>query len=138
MDEPWVRYREIPDSWQSNLLESIREEGLRWPLTVYGHSPKGPINKQYDVPQNAGRNRDRYVFIGTNRYWCLKELGWDTFPAIVSLNKGKEPPWDSWKITPEEYPQYCPDDCYRIWVREHAFGYKPLTMGQDEFAQRGN
>jgi hypothetical protein len=115
-------------------LESIRDEGLHWPLTVYGHSPKGKVVPKYKVPENANRDEGMYVFIGTNRYWCLKALGWDSFPAIVSLNKGEIPPWEgAYKITPEEYPQYCPDNCFRIWVREHAFGYKPKVMGEDEY-----
>lgn len=133
MDRPWVRARDGSDSWRVRLLDNIRDEGLRYPLCVYGHSPKGPIIDKYRCEWNADRDDSMYVFIGTNRFWCLEELGYTTFPAVFSLNKGEVPEWDAYKILPDEFPQYAPDDCYRIWVREHAFGYKPLVMAEDAY-----
>lgn len=118
------------------MRDDIRDNGLRVPLVVFGHSPKGKVNPSYYHESNRDRDESFYVMIGTNRYWCLKDLGWDVCPAIVSLNKGEHPPeeWgEHWQVSPSDFPKYAPDDSYRIWVREHAFGYKPLRMPADEF-----
>lgn len=126
-------------SWRLNMRDDIRDNGLRWPILVFGHSPKGPINNQYITDFNRDRDMKNYIMIGTNRYWCLWDLGWDVFPAIYSLNKGETPPkeWgESWKVSPSDFPKYSPDDCFRIWVREHAFGYKPLEWPSVEFGEQ--
>lgn len=120
------------------MRDDIRDNGLRCPIIVFGHSPKGPVNPAYRCEFNRNRDESMYVMIGTNRYWCLLDLGWEVFPAIVSLNKGEEPPkeWgEVWKVDPVDFPKYAPDDCYRIWVREHAFGYKPLEWPSVEFGE---
>ena len=134
IDEPWVRTRDGADSWRINLLDNIRENGMRWPIVLYGHSPKGAIIDKYRDEFNAHKDERIYVMIGTNRWWCLKELGYKTFPAILSLNKGEQPKYSATKITPHEFAyQYAPLDARRVWVQEHGYGYTPRVEAHDEF-----
>ena len=75
-----------------------------------------------------------YVAFGTNRYWCLEQLGWKDMPAIISLNKGVEPPWpDSVEVKPQEFKQYAPPG--QVWVTDHSFGWQLETPPEDEFCQ---
>lgn len=133
-----MRDRRDSAPWRLQMRDDIRDNGLRWPIIVFGHSPKGKIIEKYITDFNRDRSQDIYVMIGTNRYWCLWDLGVETFPAMYSLNKGETPPeeWgECWQVSPQDFPKYAPDDCYRIWVREHNFGYKPLTEPEVEFGE---
>lgn len=132
MAVPWFRGRDASEPWRCRLLESIREEGLRHPIIVFGHSPKGRIIDKYRCAENAGRDESIYISQGTNRYWCLRELGWKSFPAVYSWNKGLPPPFGGRLLEPEEFVDYCPDDTVRAWVREHNFGYKQPPTGTPE------
>jgi ParB-like nuclease family protein len=52
------------------LLEHIREHGLVNPLIVLNHrDPKSFV--------------PRTVMTGTNRLWCVRQLGWEIVPALV-------------------------------------------------------
>ena len=125
-----VRPRERALPWRVGLLESIRKEGLRHPILVYGHSPKGRFNLDR-WPQDEGRDRNMYVAFGTNRYWALKKLGWTHMPVILSY-KGK-PPFDGARlITPHEFKSYAPEG--RIFVQDHAFGWTLDTLPEEEFS----
>lgn len=135
MDVPLRRPRDRKLKWRTRLLESIREEGLRHPILVYGHSPKGAFNMHRWGASNEGRAKWLYVAIGTNRYWCLDQLGHETMPAILSMNKGKKPPWEGELITPQDFRSYAPPDC-RVWVREHGFGWQLGLLPEDEFAPK--
>jgi hypothetical protein len=130
IDVPFVRPRTEAHEWRVNLLESIRQEGLRYPIVVYGHFPKGNFNPKW-AEANKGRDPRMYIAFGTNRYWALKQLEADSFPAILSWNKGKTPPFDGEKISPHEFRNYAPAG--RIFVQEHGFGYKVEAFPEDEF-----
>lgn len=58
--------------WSSGFLADIKENGLRNPLVVDGHTSL----RQY------------IVMVGNNRHWAARKLGWDTVPAVVSYPKG--------------------------------------------------
>lgn len=133
MDLPWVRPRELDHGWQQNLLESIRSEGLRYPLMVYGHSPKAQISPRYKTAWNEGRNEAIYVHQGTNRYHCLDKLGFEVFPAVLSWNSGSKPPFEAEKLELREFKALLPK-CEHIWVQEHGFGYKVEEFPETEFA----
>lgn len=129
-----VRPRERALPWRVGLLESIREEGLRHPVLIYGHSPKGAFNHARWGHAQEGRDPSMYIAFGTNRYWAIKQLGWDAFPAIISLNKGTLPTWaDSKEVLPSEFKSFAPEG--RVFVQEHGFGWKPYVMPEDEFCQ---
>ena len=136
MDAPLYRPRQRRQGWRSNLLADIKANGLRHPILVYGHSPKGKFNLQRwgDLrPDVEGVKKfDMYIAFGTNRFYCLQELGATTFPAIVSWNKGKTPPWEGKIITPEEFRDYAPEG--RIVVQDHGFGYTVKTKPEEEFS----
>lgn len=53
------------------LLEDVRTRGLINPLIVLNHRPKNEY-------------LERYVMTGVNRLWCVRQLGWETVPAIVT------------------------------------------------------
>jgi hypothetical protein len=53
------------------LLAHIREHGLINPLIILNH-------------RDPSQYKARYVMTGTNRLWCVKQLGWKTVPAIVT------------------------------------------------------
>jgi hypothetical protein len=135
---PWVRSRDAADSWRLNLLESIREEGLRHPITIHGHSPKGLPIEKYITDENRDTPRDFIVRQGTNRLWCCRELGWETIPAIVSINKGSTLPEgvNGGIIPHEKFLEWVPGNAVRVWVREHDFGYKQPEeyLPENEFA----
>lgn len=128
---PLVRPRTEEDEWRVGLLESIRKEGLRHPIIVYGHSPKGQFNHAKWGEANEGRDKRMYIAFGTNRYWALQQLGKETFPAILSWNKGDTPPFEGEIIPPEGFRDYAPEG--RVFVQEHGFGYKVKEMPEDEF-----
>lgn len=131
IDVPFVRPRTEAHEWRVGLLESIRKEGLRHPVVIYGHFPKGQFNPKWDE-YNEGRDSRMYIAFGTNRYWAMKQLDYTTFPAILSWNKGKTPPFEgATKITPDEFRDYAPAG--RIFVQEHGFGYKVEETPEDEF-----
>lgn len=133
MDAPLVRPRQRGVRWRVRLLEDIRENGLRHPIVVYGHTPKGDFNIQrWGDPRPEGKKYDMYIAFGTNRYHCLQELGFETFPAILSWNKGRKPPFEGEQITPEEFRDYAPEG--RIFVQEHGFGYKVKEFPEEEFS----
>lgn len=114
------------------MLESIKSEGLRYPLVVFGHTPKAKICEHMITDANKDRDFDYYVHAGTNRYWCLQQLGYETFPAVLSINTGSIPKWDGTKITPQEYIQYCPANS-EPYVQEHGFGYSLAVLPEEEF-----
>jgi hypothetical protein len=80
---------------------------------------------------NKDKKYDMYIAFGTNRYFCLKEIGAETFPAILSWNKGTKPPFEGEMITPEQFRDYAPEG--RIYVQDHAFGYTVKETPEDEF-----
>lgn len=132
LDLPMRRPRSQRHAWREGLLDSIRKEGLRHPLLIYGHHPKGDFNVGRWGKYNEGRDPSMYIAFGTNRYWACEQLGWTTAPAIISLDKTKTPPWpDSKLIAPEEFKQYAPPG--RVFVQNHAFGWKPYQMPEEEF-----
>ena len=134
MDMPLVRPRRGGVKWRVRMLDSIREEGLRHPILCYGHHPKGRFNLEKWGDANLEQtHKDIYIAFGTNRYWCCKELGWDTFPAILSYNKGRTPPCEGEIITPQEFRNYAPAG--RVFVQEHGFGYKLAEFPEEEFAK---
>lgn len=132
VDVAMVRPRERALPWRIGLLESIRDEGLRHPILIYGHSPKGTFNHARWGEANKERDQRMYIAFGTNRYWAIKQLGWDTFPAILSWNQGSKPPFEGKRIAPAEFKQYAPAG--RVFVQEHGFGWKPYQMPEQEFA----
>ena len=133
---PMVRPRERALPWRQGLLESIREEGLRHPVLIYGHSPKGAFNFARWGEANEGRDKNMYIAFGTNRYWAIEQLGWDTFPAIISLNKGTLPPisWGKrWHVQPSRFKEFAPPG--RVWVTDHSFGWTLAQKPEEEFCQ---
>lgn len=131
MDAPLRRPRDRKLKWRTRLQDSIAEEGLRHPILVYGHEPKGAFNMHRWGEHNEGRQKWLYIAFGTNRYWALEQLGWETFPAILSLNKGRKPPWEGRKITPQEFKELSPPG--RVYVQEHGFGWELATLPEEEF-----
>ena len=134
MDLPLRRPRDRKLKWRVRLLESIRDEGVRHPVLIYGHSPKGTFNMHRWGEDNVGRDTSMYVACGTNRYWAMEQLGWTKMPVIMSMNKGKRPhkDWgDSTMISPQDFHNYAPPG--RIFVQEHAFGWGLDTPPEDEF-----
>lgn len=133
MDLPLRRPRERRLTWREGLLESIREEGLRHPVLIYGHSPKGKFNMARWGEANKGRSPDMYIAFGTNRYWALEQLGHTTMPAIISLNKGTFPKWEPYeRIAPQDFKKYAPPG--RVYVTDHGFGWTLETKPEDEFS----
>lgn len=134
IDLPMVRPRERALPWRQGLLQSIREEGLRHPILVYAHHPKGAFNMHRWGKFQEGRDRSMYIAFGTNRYWALEKLGCETFPAIVSLNLGHLPP-KTWggatQIKPIDFKKYAPPG--RVYVTDHAFGWELETPPEEEF-----
>ncbi len=132
---PMRRPRERALPWRQNLLESVRKEGLRYPVLVYGHSPKGSFNMARWGHAQEGRDERMYIAFGTNRYYCLEKLGADTFPAILSWNKGDTPPPETsaeFVISPWEFREYAPPG--RVIVQRHGFGWQLAQIPEDEFA----
>jgi hypothetical protein len=134
MHIPLVRPRERALPWRVGLLESIRDEGLRHPVLVYGHSPKGAFNMKRWGHAQEGRDPNMYIAFGTNRYWALEQLGRETFPAVLSWNVGSKPPFEGWIISPKEFKKMAPPG--RVWVQEHAFGWTLETLPEEEFDGR--
>lgn len=131
-----VRPRERALPWRKGLLESIEKEGLRHPVLIYGHTPKGQFNMAKWGEFQKGRDQSMYIAFGTNRYWAIKQLGWETFPAIISLNKGVLPPWEeAVLVSPYHFGNYAPEG--RVFVQEHGFGWKPDVFPEEEFCQTG-
>lgn len=129
---PLVRPRSESDQWRINLLESIRKEGMRHPIIVFGHSPKGEFNMDKWGDAQEGRDPRMYIAYGTNRYWAIQQLGWETFPAIMSWNKGTPPPFEGEIIQPGQFKQYSPPGS-RVFVQDHAFGWSVKLLPEDEF-----
>lgn len=130
---PWVRDRrpQTGEEWRFGLLEDIRDNGLKSHIGVYGHQPQGPISKKYDVEWNSDRDRKYVVRLGTNRLWCLMELGHKTFPAVVSINHGSKPPWDGYIIPACSLGKYFTDGT--PWVANHAFGIVQATVPEEAY-----
>jgi hypothetical protein len=134
MELPLRRPRDRALKWRQQLLESIRDEGLRHPVLVYGHSPKGAFNMTRWGYANEDRDPSMYIAFGTNRYWALEKLGWTKMPVILSLNKGvlPDPAWGAaTRIRPHDFHNFAPPG--RIFVQEHAFGWELRTLPEDEF-----
>jgi len=137
MDLPLRRPRDRKLKWRVRLLESIQEEGLRYPILIYGHSPKGAFNMHRWGDANEGRNPSMYIAFGTNRYWALEQLGWTHMPVIISLNKGRKPSrnWgESTLVRPQDFHNYAPPG--RIFVQEHGFGWTLKEKPEDEFGSK--
>lgn len=134
IDVPMVRPRERALPWRVGLLESIRNEGMKHPILVYGHSPKGAFNMARWGHAQEGRDPSMYIAFGTNRYWALKQLGKETMEVILSLNKGQFPPsdWGNYfRVPPYNFKLFAPEG--RVFVQEHGFGWKPNVMPEEEF-----
>ena len=115
-------------------MDSIREEGLRHPILIYGHSPKGKFNFERWGEYNEGRDPSMYIAFGTNRYWACEQLGMTHAPAIISLNKGTLPRWDDSKeVLPNEFKQYAPPG--RVFVQDCGFGWTLNQLPEEEFGQ---
>ena len=130
IDLPMVRPRDRALPWRVNLLQSVREEGLRYPILIYGHSPKGKFNMARWGHAQEGRDTSMYIAFGTNRYWCLKQIGAETMPVIISLNKG-EVPKSGTLVPPHKFKAYAPPG--RVFVQDHAFGWTLETLPEQEF-----
>jgi hypothetical protein len=131
---PMVRPRERALPWRKGLLDSIRDEGLRHPILVYGHSPKGAFNFARWGCYQGKRDTSMYVAFGTNRYWALCQLDADYAPVIISLNKGTQPrkEWgEAQLVLPSEFKKYAPPG--RVWVTDHSFGWELSTLPEEEF-----
>lgn len=96
--------------WIMGLLADIREAGeIRNPITIWNHHP------------NRGVKQPEWLLrAGSNRLWCVEQLGWDWVPAVVStasdvvILEGVE-------IKPRSVQALYPDGGI-IWVNEHGFG----------------
>ena len=99
--------------WIMGLLDDIRESGhLRNPLTIWNHHP------------NRGVKQPRWLLrAGSNRMWCVEQLGWKTVPAVVSMSYDEiDQPYTYGKeIAPRDVQSYYTDGGI-IWVNEHGFG----------------
>lgn len=64
-------YHEGSEEWRPALLANIREHGLANPLIIYNHD-RGPKLKR------------RWLKVGNNRLWALREMGWKYAPCLVT------------------------------------------------------
>lgn len=134
IDLPMVRPRERALPWRKGLLESIRTEGMKHPILVYGHSPKGAFNFARWGHAQEGRDHNMYIAFGTNRYWALKQLDRQTMEVIISLNKGTlpSPEWGpAYHVQPRQFKEFAPPG--RVWVTDHSFGWTLRVKPEEEF-----
>ena len=75
-----------------------------------------------------------YIAFGTNRYWAMKQLGWETMEVIISLNKGRmpDPEWGpAYHVKPHVFKEFAPEG--RVWVQDHSFGWTLKVKPEEEF-----
>lgn len=99
--------------WLLGLLEDIRSEGrLRNPVVVWNHHAHRLTGKQPAWMLRAG----------SNRIWCVEQLGWEVVPAVVSTARGEFPPASSYRrIYPTSLDAQFPDGGV-CWANEHGWG----------------
>ncbi len=99
--------------WIMGLLADIRDTGyLRNPLIIWNHHP------------NRGIKQPIWLLrAGSNRMWCVEQLGWKTVPAVVTTaSLGQLPPGvRGFEIKPRDMQSYFKDGGI-IWANEHGFG----------------
>jgi len=137
IDLPWVRDRtpQPGEEWRYGLLEDIRKNGMKNHIAVYGHTPCGAISPKYKTSWNADRDERYQVRVGTNRLWCLLELGHKTFPAVLSLNHGMAPEHrglEGHMIKNEDISKYMTDG--QCWVSNHGFGLIQAVPPEKEYS----
>ena len=69
-----VRFREARKAQLAVMTKHIKTHGLINPLIILNH-PNRP---------NFERRGGKYLRTGRNKFWCIKQLGWTTVPAIVT------------------------------------------------------
>ncbi len=110
--------------WLMGLLEDIRTEGrILNPLTIWNHHA------------NRGKKQPAWLLrAGSNRMWCIEQLGWHWVPAIVSTLPGELPPGRAaHHILPRAVQGYYPDGG-KIWVNEHGFGLLAAKAPEETYA----
>ncbi len=108
--------------WIMGLLEDIRESGeLHNPMTIWNHHP------------NRGVKQPEWLLrAGSNRMWCVEQLGWEWVPAVVSLAPGLVI-LEGVEIQPREVQAFYTDGGI-IWVNEHGFGLQLAKPPEKTYA----
>jgi hypothetical protein len=112
--------------WLLGLLRDIERTGhLRNPLIIWNHHPNRLTGKQPEWLLRAG----------SNRMWCVEQLGWKYVPAVVSTVGAEIPPSDGVRevLEPKDV-QPLFEDGGRIWVNEHGFGLQAAKAPEVTYA----
>jgi len=102
-------YHPGSEVWRPALADNIREQGLVNPLIVLNH-------------RDRTKYKERWLKIGNNRYWALRELNWEYAPVIITGTCPIEP---KQKLTFEEAKQYFKDG--ELWYDTET-GYETLRL----------
>lgn len=101
--------------WLLGLKDDIaKTRYLRNPVIVWNHHPLRGKKQPYWL-----------LRAGSNRLWCVEQLGWTHVPAVVSTATPEDAAWiDSIggdPVHPSMLEGYFPDGG-NIWANEHGFG----------------
>ena len=86
-------YRSDWDYYRPGLLEHMKEHGLINPLILLNH-------------RDPNRYKERWLKVGNNRMWAIKELGWKKVPVIITGDCPHEP---KEKVDPDKLESYFRD-----------------------------
>ena len=114
--------------WLQGLYDDILESGeLRNPIIIWNHHPE------------RGRKQPLWLLrAGSNRMWCIEQLGWKYVPAVVSTRAPTVPPAnDASRIKPRQIESYFPDGG-NIWCNEHGFGLLRAKSPEITYAEISN
>ena len=112
--------------WIMGLLDDIRRSGeLRNPVIVWNHHAHRLTGKQPMWLLRAG----------SNRTWCVEQLGWLTLPAVVSTAPDERPANMPYReIAPVEVQTYFQDGGM-IWANDHGFGLQMAKKPEITYAE---
>lgn len=114
---------EIP--WIQGLYEDIKADPvLRNPVIIWNHHANRLTGKQPEWLLRAG----------SNRIWCVEQLGWPLVPAIVSTAGDPLPfPCIGTPIAPREIESYFNDPGV-IWANDAGFGLLAAARPEETYA----
>ena len=116
--------------WLQGLYDDIEEAGvIRNPIIIWNHHS-----------MRGGKQPEWLLRAGSNRMWCVEQLGWSTVPAVVSTVHNELPPADSrinYTIYARDIESYFPDGG-RIWANKHGFGLLRAKLPEVTYAEIKN
>ncbi len=98
--------------WLQGLYDDLEESGaLRNPVIVWNHHEN----------RKRGKQPSWLLRAGSNRIWCVEQLGWATVPAVVSTESGNCPETRCTRIWPRQIEGHFTDGG-KIWCNDVGFG----------------